>query len=172
MKVTDEILNKLIDNELNEREIEELHKLIKYDEAALSKVKAHQLVDSILKKIDIELAPEDTTTKIMERISNSLLLKEKKNGFFKFVVSSFVFMIIFIIGYMISISSKVYISGTSPKYSQIVDKVVNFFSSFNIPLNNELILIIGGVLTVLLLVSGYFMFEEHRSFKQKLENYF
>jgi len=62
MKVTDEILNKLIDNELNDREIEELHRLIKYDEVALSKVKAHQMVDSILKRIDIDLAPEDTTS--------------------------------------------------------------------------------------------------------------
>ena len=56
MKVTNELLNKLIDDELNTQEIEELHYLIKHDEMALSKVKAHQMVDSILKKIDVELA--------------------------------------------------------------------------------------------------------------------
>lgn len=171
MKVTNEILNKLIDNELNDREIEELHNLIKFDEVTLSKVKAHQMVDSILKKIDNELAPEDTTSKIMERISNSLLIKEKKNGFFKFIISSFVFMVIFIIGYMISIASETHATKTPSKYSEVSDKIVEFFLSINVVLDNELMLIIGGVLSVMLLISGYFMLEEHRSFKQKLENY-
>lgn len=171
MKVTDEILNKLIDNELNDREIKELHRLIKYDEVALSKVKAHQMVNSILKRIDVELAPEDTTSKIIARISNSLLIKERKNGFFKFIIASFAFMIIFIVGYLISISGKIYVLETPSKYSEIIDKFVNFFASFNFALDNELILIIGGVLTVMLLISGYFMFEEHRSFKHKIENY-
>jgi hypothetical protein len=172
MKVTDEILNRLIDNELNDREIEELHQLIKYDEVALSKVKAHQMVDSILKKIDVDLAPEDTTSRIMERISKSLLVKESKNGFFKFIISFFVLMIVFIVGYMISIFSKTYSPSTPSKYSKVVDKIINLFASFNITLDNELILIVGGVLTVMLLISGYFVFEEHRSFKHKLENYF
>ncbi len=172
MKVTDELLNKLIDDELNAREIEELHNLIKHDEIALSKVKAHQMVDSILKKIDVELAPEDTTSIIMERISNSLLVKEKKNGFFKFVLSVFVFLIIFVFGYIFSISGKTQVTESSSKYSEISDKIVEFFSSINVALDNELILIIGGLLSILLLISGYFMLEEHRSFKQKLENFF
>jgi len=171
MKVTDEILNKLIDDELNNKEIIELHDLIKHDEITLSKVKAHQMVDSILKKIDIELAPENTTSIIMERISNSLLIKEKKNGFFKFIVAAFVFLIISIIGYLFSIASETQLTETSSRYSEITSDLIKFFSSFNISLNNELMLIIGGVLTVLLLISGYFMLEEHRSFKQKLENY-
>jgi len=83
----------------------------------------------------------------------------------------FVFMIIFIVGYLISISGKTYVSETPSKYTEIIDKFVNFFASFNVVLDSELMLIIGGVLTVMLLISGYFMFEEHRSFKHKLENY-
>ncbi len=171
MKVTNEILNRLIDNELNDREIEDLHNLIKYDEIALSKVKAHQMVDSILKKIDVELAPEDTTSVIMGRISNSLLIKERKNGFFKFIISSFVFLIIFIIGYLVSIAGETQAVKSPSKYSEYTNKIVDFFSSINLTFNNELMLIIGGVLSVMLLISGYFMLEEHRSFKQKLENY-
>ena len=171
MKVTNELLNKLIDDELNAREIEELHNLIKHDEMSLSKVKAHQMVDSVLKKMDVELAPEDTTSIIMERISNSLLVKEKKNGFFKFVLSVFVFLIIFVIGYIISIAGETQVTESSPKYSEYTDKIVEFFSSISISFDNELMLIIGGVLSVMLLISGYFMLEEHRSFKHKIENY-
>ena len=171
MKVTNELLNKLIDDELNAREIEELHNLIKHDEMALIKVKAHQMVDSLLKKIDVEFAPEDTTSIIMERISNSLLVKEKKNGFFKFIISSFIILILFVFGYILSISGETQATETPSKYSEITNEIVKFFSSFSLSLNNELMLIIGGVLSILLLVSGYFMLEEHRSFKQKLENY-
>jgi len=171
MKVTNELLNKLIDDELNAREIEELHNLIKHDEMALIKVKAHQMVDSLLKKIDVELAPEDTTSIIMERISNSLLVKEKKNGFFKFIISSFIILILFVFGYILSISGETQAAETPSKYSEITNEIVKFFSSFSLSLNNELLLIIGGVLSILLLISGYFMLEEHRSFKQKLENY-
>ncbi len=52
-KVTDEILNKLIDNELSSSEIDELHQLIKKDEKLLSKTKAHQMVDNVLKKLEL-----------------------------------------------------------------------------------------------------------------------
>lgn len=175
MKITDEILNKLIDNELNKKEIEELHDLIKSDDIALGKVKAQQMVDSVLKKIELESAPENTTEKIMERISNSVLVADRKGGFFKFIISSFAVLSVFTIGFVLAISqtsegSKD--SAISTEYSNFVDKVFSYFTSFNITIDNNVMLIIGGALMLLFFVSGYFMLEERKSFKQKLENYF
>ncbi|MEN8194146.1 MAG: hypothetical protein ABFS12_15085 [Bacteroidota bacterium] len=172
MKITDEILNKLIDNELNKKEIEELHDLIKHDEAALIKVKTHQMVDSVLKKIDIEAAPEDTTAVVMDRISNSLLVNENKNGFIKIIVSSFVFLLVITIGFLFSITDETQADESPSFVSEIINKFVSYFSSIEISFDSNLMLIIGGALTLLFLISGYFMLEEHKSFKQKLENYF
>ncbi len=172
MKITDEILNKLIDNELNKKEIEELHDLIKRDDFALGKVKAHQMVDSILKKIDVESAPEDTTEKIMERISNSVLVADKKNGFLKFIISSFALLSFLTIAFVLFVSSTSEVNESSTKYSNFIDKFVSFFTSLNISINDNVMIVIGGVLMILFFVSGYFMLEERKSFKQKLENYF
>lgn len=172
MKVTDDILNKLIDNELSKKEISELYNLIKHDEIALGKVKAHQMIDSILKKIDIESAPEDTTKKIMERISKSILVTEKKSGFIKFIAVSFSILIILTISLVLSLANQSEVSEESSTYSELVNSVISYFTSLNISVDNNLMLIIGGILAILFFVSSYFMFEEHRSFKQKLENYF
>ena len=172
MKLTDELLNKLIDHELNKKEIDELHDLIKQDEEALIKVKTHQMVDSILKKIEIQSAPEDTTSKIMERISNSLLVSEKKNGFMKIIVSSFIFLLVLTIGLIFSMTDKVKTEEPNSFISESITKFLNLFSSVEISIDTSLMLIIGGALTLLFLISGYFIMEEHKSFKQKLENYF
>jgi hypothetical protein len=39
-------------------------------------------------------------------------------------------------------------------------------------LNNNTLMMIGGILTIILLISGYFVLESHKSFKQKLESSF
>ena len=169
MKIlTDEILNKLIDNEPNSSEIDELHNLIKNDEKLLGKTKAHQMVDSVLKKLELDKAPANTTDLIMKQITNSVLAKEKKNGFFNFMMGGFAVSIIGVIGFVVS--SKPMSQEVSGSYFQsIKNKLFENFDSFSLPISNDLLLVITSAITVIIMISGYFIFEEHKSFKQKLD---
>ena len=168
-KLTDEMLNKLIDNELSSSEIDELFNLIKNDEKLLSKTKAHQMVDDVLKTIKVEAAPLNTSELIMERISNSVLHREKKNGFIKFIMGSFVTLIVLVIGFLfISNKSPQRISGSY--FSTAKNKVLEFLPNISISINNNILIAIASSITVVLLISFYLLFEEHKSFKQKLDS--
>jgi hypothetical protein len=168
-EITNEVLNKLIDNELNSSEIDELHSLIKKDEKLLSKTKAHQMVDNVLKTLEIENAPQNTTDLIMEKITQTVLAKEKKNGFFKFIVSSFAFSMLLVIGFILF--SKPDGEGVSKSFfNTFKEKISENLSSFSLPISYDLLLIITSALTIIVLISGYFIFEEHKSFKQKLDS--
>ncbi len=168
-EITDEILNKLIDNELNSSEIDVLHVLIKNDEKLLSKVKAHQMVDNVLKKLEIEDAPQNATELIMGKISQSILAKEKKNGFFKFIISAFAITILLVVGFVLFAKP----SGDSVAksyFNSFKDRLGENISNLSIPVSSDLLLVIASTLTVIILISGYFVFEEHKSFKQKLDS--
>ncbi len=168
-ELTNEILNKLIDNELNNSEIDELHNLIKNNEKLLSRTKAHQMVDNVLKKLEIEEAPQNTTELIMGKITQSVLAKENKNGFFKFMMGTFAVSIIGVIGFVLS--SKPTSQGVSESYlSTLKNKLLENLGSLSLPISNDLLLVISSALTVIIMISGYFIFEEHKSFKQKLDS--
>jgi len=168
-EVTDEILNKLIDNELSSSEIDELHQLIKKDEKLLSKTKAHQMVDNVLKKLEIEHAPQNTTDLIMEKITQSVLEKEKKNGLFKFIISTFAVSMLLVVGFILF--SKPDGEGVSKSFFNAAkEKLAESFTNFSLPISYDLLLIITSALTIIVLISGYFIFEEHKSFKQKLDS--
>jgi hypothetical protein len=168
-KISDEILNKLIDNELNSSEIDELHKLIRENDELLGRTKAHQMVDSVLKNLKIENAPENTTDLIMKKISESIISKERKNGFFKFMMGAFAVSIISVIGFLIfSIPTKK-VSPETQLYA-IKNNILEFLSGISFPINTELLTIIAASLTVIIFISGYLIFEGHKSFKQKLDS--
>ncbi len=168
-ELTNEILNKLIDNELNSSEIDELHDLIKNDEKLLSKTKAHQMVDNVLKRLEIEDAPLNTTELIMGKITQSVLAKEKKNGFFKFVLSAFAVSMLLVVGFVLS-SEPSGESVSQSYFNSLKDRLTDNFANFSIPVSSDLLLVIASALTVIILITGYFIFEEHKSFKQKLDN--
>ena len=168
-KINGEILNRLIDNELTSSEIDELHKLIKEDDEQLSKTKAHQLVDNVLKKMEIDIAPAGVTELIMDKIATSVLKKERKNGFFKFVMGGFIATTVLVIGFVLNSRNESNSDSSSLHFlDSITDKVLNYFSELSLPINSNLLLIISSVLTIIVLTSGYVIFEQHKSFKQKL----
>ena len=173
MKITDEILNKYIDGELSRKEINELQQLIKVDEEALAMLKAHKLVDQILRKLETESAPESFTENVMNRIFETLTVKNKTFPLFRIIVSTFGLMIIGIIAYVVSA-----IPSNSPE-NKIVDGVLDRASDYTSGIfsfivdalsNNTILMVIAGV-SLIVLLSAYFMFESHKSFKEKLKGF-
>jgi hypothetical protein len=174
MKLTDEILNKYLDGELSSEELRELNLLIEEDPDALTTLKTHKFVDKTLSKIETESAPVGFTQRVMNIISAASSVKSKKFYFFRFVVSLFALLISGTIFFIINnLPEPEPESQTSLKIFDTASKFLNEnLGSLSNLLNNNTLIMIGGILTIVLLISGYFVLESHKSFKQKLENSF
>ncbi len=172
MKISEEILNKYIDDELSKKEINELQQLIKVDEEALAMLKAHKLVDQILRKLEAESAPSSFTENVMNRIYETLTIKNKKFPFFRFIVSIFGLMIAGFVAYGISItpssSENKIVDGVLDKASDYTSGIFSFIA--NALSNSTILMVIAGV-SLIVLLSAYFMFESHKTFKEKLKGF-
>jgi hypothetical protein len=143
--------------------------MLKNDAKLLSKTKAHQLVDDILKKLELENAPIYTTELIMGKITNSVLKKEKKNSFFKFMIGAFITSVLLVIGFIATAMPSNSLNNES-YVSIIKNKIVEVLPTISINISGDLLLVVAASFTIIILISFYFMIEEHKSFKQKLDN--
>ena len=174
MKLTDEILNKYLDGELSSEELKELNSLIENDPDALSTLKTQKFVDKTLSKIETESAPAGFTGRVMNIISSASSIRSKKFYFFRFIVTLFGLLVsgTFIL-ILFSLPEAEPESDTSLR---VVDTATKFlsenFGGLSNLLNNNTLIMVGAMLTIILLISGYFVLESHKSFKQKLENSF
>ena len=172
--ITDELLNKYIYNELSEVELKELTEILKNDTDAQLRLKALHLTEDILRKIEISPAPENFTHKFMSKISISTsAVKDKVSYFYIGMISFFALAIAGILGFSISriepgssnlIGDNQYIQKTRELFSEGLGHI-------NSLLGNDSILLVGISLTFVLLVSGYFILENHKNFKEKLNRF-
>lgn len=171
--INDELLNKYIDNELSEIELKELSETLKSDSEAQAKLKALQLTEEVLRKMEITPAPQNFTEIFMKKIITvSSVHKEKVSYFFVSVISFFALTIIGVIGYSVS---KIGFETSLGENNQYVQKTKEVFSGgltqINSIFNNDNMLLIGAGLTFVLLISGYFIIESHKNFKEKLNRF-
>lgn len=168
-KITDEILNKYIDSELSAAEIEELKNLLSSNPDELDKLKVLRFVDSSLRTMEHDKAPDHIAGSILSRIEALSIVKGKSFYFFYWIVGVFSIMIIGLFGYILSLISPAESDGSS-----VLDNVVNYLSSFsisfNIGLSSNLILLIGASLSIILLIAFYFLVVSHREFKNSLSH--
>jgi hypothetical protein len=172
--ITDELLNKYIDNELSEVELKELTEILKNDIDAQLRLKALHLTEDILRKIEISPAPENFTYKFMSKISIShSAVKDKVSYFYVGMISFFALAIAGIMGF--SISQIEFGSSNLSGDNQYIEKTNELFSRglgyINSLLGNDSIIQVGAGLTFVLLVSGYFILENHKNFKEKLNRF-
>ena len=172
-QLTDEILNKYIDNELSTHELGEMKKLIASDDEAMNLLKAHKLADQILHKIDVTPAPGNFTDKVMDKILTVVPTKVRKSYFVPAVIGFLFAAIIGVTAYSLSLipenseESGKTVSIINQAKEVVAEKVGSFASFFN----NDTILIIGSFLTFVLLLSAYFMISSHKNFRHNLDKF-
>jgi len=172
IKLTDEILNKYIDGELDVNELAEVKNELGKDDEALARLKALRAVDESLRKIEVESAPNNFTERIMQTLAaKSKAVKPKISYFFVSIVSIFSLGVIAImIAAVRSLDKETGQSAIDPfidKAKEFVGKNLNSFHSF---FSNQNVLLVVSTLTLILLVTAYFTFESHRNFKNKLNS--
>ena len=161
MKISDDLFNKYIDNELSKEELDQFNKMLSQDSDTIQKLKALQFVEHSAKKIKVFKAPDGFAEKMMTRIKPQLSKRYQKNYFFRIIISLFTVLFFSISGLMISflVNSN---ADTISKKSIFIDLSQDFLQKLSIVekfLVNSNNLMISSLITLLLLLSLYFIIE-------------
>lgn len=169
--ISDEILNNYLDGELSADEIKRLDDEIRSD-AELKKrfialKKVHQKL-SLLKADEVSSA---FTKKVMMRISKKYRVPKDQKYFIAFIYSIFGALCLAIVGYLIvSISGEISESITTQTSETVRNYSENFVQLVKSLFNKMNISVLGSILSIVLLVSGYFFFEMSKRSKANLGN--
>lgn len=167
--LNDEILNKYIDNELSGRELSDINDHIKICDQCLNLIKAHKLADQQLKKLELFSPSKDFTEILMKKVHLvARPFQPKKSYFFRFVFS---FMLIGALGVVIAAFASIP-ADTSQGISvneYVYEEIIHFFSGYKNIITSRNASIVGAVLSFVILISAYFIYDSHKNFKNRLE---
>ncbi|MBN1301589.1 MAG: hypothetical protein JW995_10280 [Melioribacteraceae bacterium] len=166
----DDMMNKYLDGELNQTEINELNDMISRDTELLEKLKAYKLVDKHLKDIEPDTTPADFTIRFMERL-NTVSEKLESNKFFYSIIT---FFFISIVGSLVFLFT--YFSEPTDEYNKteyvieklnnysvdIIGKINEYFVNFDV----SVALVSASLICMLGL---YFLYEFVKGHKRKVE---
>jgi hypothetical protein len=169
IELTDEILNRYIDDELSPSEKDEVNEILKSSEDARRRLYAMKLVHTELKKYAPARPSMDFTSVLMKKIIRRHESKGQK--YFIFSISSvFVIISLAIIGYLTSFilstgKSTDEGSSTVNYFVQLVEKLVHGIQTL---FSNGNVSIIGFIFSFAIIISAYFFFDSHKQARAKL----
>ncbi|MGB5528534.1 MAG: hypothetical protein WBQ32_01050 [Ignavibacteriaceae bacterium] len=174
IKITDEILNKYLDDELSRDEAERVKSVLSASEELQRKFNALKLVHEKLFNLrQDEVSPGFTDT-LMKQIAKKRFIIPKQQKYFIASVAAFITLLCLVI-FGFSISAM--ISAAPPSISEsksVVDSISNLSDGLVNVLKHlfsgEGLSIIGSIFSLLIIISGYFFFEMQKRAKATLGN--
>ncbi|MFZ5947554.1 MAG: hypothetical protein ACOYU5_06250 [Stygiobacter sp.] len=171
MKRIDELINKYIDSEISNIELEELQELLKDDDNFKS-LKSFQLIEYTIKNIKVEKASESFTTNLMNIILTADKVKKIRKSYLPLMINSI--FVLFIFSFVIMFLSFDKINTGSSNFNLFLENIVNNLNSFvpqlKIMFVNKTVIFLSSIISLLLLIIFYYNFEAHKAFRKKLEN--
>ncbi len=167
-KLNDEILNKYIDGELDYAALQHVNQILASSNDDKKKLNALLAVHNELKKIKDEKVEPRFTELLMRRLQfRKKAIKEQRN-FVLMVSSIFIAAILVIVGLIIYFAiSQPSSTKTSVNYSNYI---ISFFESVAFAITqiftSKGISIFGSIISLGILISGYFFFENLKASKQ------
>lgn len=173
IQVTNEILNKYLDGELNREETEQVNSALSNSEELQRKFNALKLVHNNLSIIDEDEVSTGFTEKLMKQIVIKSMIPKQQKYFIASVVAFITILCLVIFGF--SISAMISATSSSIGESKSLFDSVSSLSEGLVQLLHQLfsgagLSIIGSVFSIILLISGYFFFEMQKRTKASLGN--
>lgn len=162
--INDELLNKYLDNELSREEKD----LVKTSIESSSEVKKRYEVllkaHNLFSRIEEESPSIDFTKLVMKKLNNKSAIAQQQKYFLLYILSLLGLVILGIIGYVLyQVISSIQPAQSSKivtTYSKdLGDFVSNLFGQKNLT-------IFGSVLSFIMLISGYFLYDYQRHSKK------
>ncbi|MBA4406480.1 hypothetical protein C0389_04325 [bacterium] len=171
-KLTDEILNKYIDGELDSYELKNVQNELEKDGFALARLRALRMVDNSLRQIEVEQTSVNFTDKVMKAIAlTKSAVKPKVNYFFISITS--IFSIGVLAALIAAFRSEEKSSGPSaitPYAERLKDLMGKNLTALQHIFADPNVMLIISVFSLILLVGAYFTFEAHKNFTKKLNS--
>lgn len=173
-QITDEILNRYLDDELSREEINEVESALKTSDELRRKYSALKLVHEKLYKLREEEVSSGFTELLMKQIAQKKFTLPKQQKYFIASIATFITLLCLVI-FGFSISTM--ISSASSSVSN-TDTIVNSAERLSDGLVNvvtqifsgEGLSIIGSIFSLIVIISGYFFFEMQKRSKTNLGN--
>ena len=167
--LSDEILNKYIDGELDEKSAAEVKQSLNDSEENRKRLHELQTVDSELRNMKEFKVRDNFTFQVMQKIKNSAKLKQKDKRFIAVIATIILVLSLAVVIYAFYLILPE--AGISAATNQSIDNHIDYFVkqliSFDRIFNSQNISIIGSVFSLGLLISGYFFFETQRANKKR-----
>ena len=162
--LSDEILNKYLDGELDKNQSAEIEEILNKSENDRKRFSALKLIHKELSLMREDKVSVDFTNNVMARVSKKFALPKQQNYFIVSISSILVLICLVIVTYVVT----AIISSSAPQTEslQITETVNRFGNGLILELkklfSGKNLSIIGSVFSLGILISGYFFFEQQK----------
>ncbi len=162
--LSDEILNKYLDGELDKNQSAEIEEILNKSENDRKRFSALKLIHNELSLMQEDKVSVDFTNNVMARVNKKFALPKQQNYFIVSISSILVLICLVIVTYVVT----AIISSSAPQTEslQITETVNRFGNGLILELkklfSGKNLSIIGSVFSLGILISGYFFFEQQK----------
>jgi len=162
--LSDEILNKYLDGELDKNQSTEIEEILNKSENDRKRFSALKLIHKELSLMQEDKVSVDFTNNVMARVNKKFALPKQQNYFIISISSVMLLICIVILAYVVT----AIISSSAPQTEslQITETVNRFGNGLILELkklfSGKNLSIIGSVFSLGILISGYFFFEQQK----------
>jgi len=166
--INDDLLNRLIDDELSNEEknfvLSELGNSPDLKKRYDALLKTH----SLLKNIQPDIVSIDFSKMIMQKISKRGIIEAQQKRFLVFVLSLLGIIILGIVGYFFyQIINSIQFSGANQTIITYSNTIGDYFSAL---FGKKNLSILGSVLSFIMLISGYFLYDYQKHTKKNFSH--
>lgn len=168
--LSDEILNKYLDGELDKKQSTEIEEILNKSENDRKRFSALKLIHKELSLTQEDKVSADFTNNVMAKLNKKFALPKQQNYF---IISIASILGLFCLGIVVYVVATI-ISSSAPQTEslQITETVNRFGNGLILELKKLFIgknlSIIGSVFSLGILISGYFFFEQQKRGKINL----
>jgi hypothetical protein len=168
ININDDLLNRFLDNELSNEEKNfvwnEIEKSTELKKRYESLLKTHLL----MKNINPDFPSVDFSKMVMQKISKRGVAESQQKRFLFIIISLLGIVILGIVGYVFyQIFSTIQLRDSNNTISTYSNTIKNYFSAL---FGKKNISILGSVLSFIMLVSGYFLYDYRKNSKKNFSH--
>lgn len=174
IQITDEILNKYLDGELNREDTEQVKSRIRASEELMRKFNALKFVHEKLSDLKEDEVKSDFTDNLMKQIVKRKFAVPKQQKYFIASVVTFITLLC-LVTFGFSISAIISSAPSSIGESKSIVDSITYLSDGLVKVIEKVfsgqgLSIVGSIFSIIIIISGYFFFEMQKRSKTNLGN--
>lgn len=174
IQITDEILNKYLDGELNREEAEQVKSVLNNSEDLQKKFNALKLVHKNLINLKEDKVSIGFTDNLMKQIVRRKFVVPQQQKYFIVSIATFITLLCLVI-FGFSISAIISSAPPSIGESKSVVDSITYMSDGLVKVIEKVftgqgLSIVGSIFSIIIIISGYFFFEMQKRAKANLSN--